>query len=172
MKPLTIEELKSLEVGDWVWLEWETQDPIYWKYAKQKAYFKIIEPENSGSIRFNNFVPMNYSDYGKTWTAFKNKEMAEAKGEIVELPCERKTKSTLLPYEVVYINEYDKVVVERFTYENDAKFRLAKLKGEDIEQEAFGLVRDDYVEKKARAAEIINELRVLEGKEPRTIKTE
>jgi len=34
---------------------------------------------------------------------------------------------------------------------------------------AFGLVRDDYAEKKARAAEIINELRVLEGKEPREI---
>lgn len=46
---------------------------------------------------------------------------------------------------------------------------LAKIK-EDIEQESFGLVRDDFAEKKARAAEIINELRVLEGKEPRKIK--
>lgn len=51
------------------------------------------------------------------------------------------------------------------------KGELAKVK-EDIEQEAFGLVRDDYDEKNARAAEIINELRVLEGKEPRAIKTE
>ena len=40
---------------------------------------------------------------------------------------------------------------------------------EDIEQEQLGLVRDDYTEKKARAAEIINELRVLEGKEPRAV---
>lgn len=38
---------------------------------------------------------------------------------------------------------------------------------EDVEQEALGIVRDDYAEKKARAAEIINELRALEGKEPR-----
>ncbi len=51
------------------------------------------------------------------------------------------------------------------------KAELAKIK-EDIEQEVFGLVRDDYGEKKARAAEIINELRGLEGKEPREIKTE
>lgn len=51
------------------------------------------------------------------------------------------------------------------------KTELAKIK-EDIEQETFGLVRNDYTEKKARAAEIINELRVLEGKEPRAIKTE
>lgn len=49
------------------------------------------------------------------------------------------------------------------------KTELAKIK-EDIEQEVFGIVRDDFVQKKARAAEIINELRVLEGKEPRTIK--
>ena len=51
------------------------------------------------------------------------------------------------------------------------KAELAKIK-EDIEQETFGIIRPDYEEKKARAAEIINELRVLEGKEPRAIKTE
>lgn len=50
----------------------------------------------------------------------------------------------------------------------ELKAELAKIK-EDIEQEIFGLVRNDYTEKKARAAEIINELRVLEGKEPRKL---
>lgn len=49
------------------------------------------------------------------------------------------------------------------------KDELSKIK-EDVEQEAFGLVRDDYEPKKARAAEIINELRILEGKEPRATK--
>ena len=48
------------------------------------------------------------------------------------------------------------------------KAELDKVK-EDIEQETFGLIRNDYAEKKARAAEIINELRVLEGKEPREV---
>lgn len=51
------------------------------------------------------------------------------------------------------------------------KAELAKIK-EDIEQEVFGLVRDDYAEKKAQAAEIVNELRVLEGKEPRGVRNE
>lgn len=50
----------------------------------------------------------------------------------------------------------------------DLKAELLGIK-EDIEQESFGIVRDDYVEKKARAAEIINELRILEGKEPRAV---
>ncbi|AWW06087.1 MAG: hypothetical protein [Caudoviricetes sp.] len=49
------------------------------------------------------------------------------------------------------------------------KAELATIK-EDIEQETFGLVRGDYSKKKARAAEIINELRVLEGKAPREVR--
>lgn len=51
----------------------------------------------------------------------------------------------------------------------ELKAELVKVK-EDIEQVEYGLVRNDYEEKKARAAEIINELRVLEGKEPREIR--
>lgn len=51
----------------------------------------------------------------------------------------------------------------------ELKAELARIK-EDIEQERFGIVRNDYAEKKARAAEIINELRVLEGKAPRDVR--
>lgn len=51
----------------------------------------------------------------------------------------------------------------------ELKAELVHIK-EDIEQETFGLLRDDYEVKKARAAEIVNELRVLEGKEPRVVK--
>lgn len=49
------------------------------------------------------------------------------------------------------------------------KTELEKIK-EDIEQETFGIVRSDFAEKKARAAQIVNELRVLEGKEPREVR--
>ena len=52
----------------------------------------------------------------------------------------------------------------------ELKAELSKIK-EDIEQEAFGIIRSDYAAKKDRAAEIINELRVLEGKEPREVKS-
>lgn len=48
------------------------------------------------------------------------------------------------------------------------KAELAKVM-EDIEQEQLGIVRDDYAEKRAKAAEIINGLRVLEGKAPRKV---
>lgn len=48
------------------------------------------------------------------------------------------------------------------------KEELEKIK-EDIEQENFGIIRDDYAIKRSRAAEIVNELRVLEGKEKRSI---
>lgn len=51
----------------------------------------------------------------------------------------------------------------------ELKAELEKIK-EDIEQETFGIVRSDFAEKKARAAEIVNELRVLEGKEPRGVR--
>ncbi|MCH5159188.1 MAG: hypothetical protein J1F33_08345 [Clostridiales bacterium] len=49
------------------------------------------------------------------------------------------------------------------------KTELCKIK-EDIEQESFGIVREDYANKKARAAEIVNKLRVIEGKSPREIR--
>lgn len=52
------------------------------------------------------------------------------------------------------------------------KIELEKIK-EDIEQVLmFHMQRDDLVEKQARAAEIVNELRALEGKAPREIKEE
>lgn len=74
------------------------------------------------------------------------------------------------------INEYaDHIEIVRRSEEQISqdnievlKAELAKIK-EDIEQENFGIVRSDFAEKKARAAEIINELRVLEGKEPREV---
>lgn len=59
--------------------------------------------------------------------------------------------------------------LREFHYQ-ELKAELENIK-EDIEQETFGLVRDDYEDKKMRAAEIINELRVMEGKEPRIIIT-
>lgn len=64
--------------------------------------------------------------------------------------------------------DIEKAAVERRQRHAALKAELARIK-EDIEQERFGLVRGDYAEKRAQAADIINELRVLEGKEPRPI---
>lgn len=71
----------------------------------------------------------------------------------------------------IYVLYTEEELAEREKKQSIAKLKaeLVKIK-EDIEQETFGLVRTDYAEKKARAAGIINELRVLEGKQPREVK--
>lgn len=49
----------------------------------------------------------------------------------------------------------------------ELKQKLIPIK-EDVEQvELFGIVRDDYSEKKQQCADIINKIRFLMGKEPR-----
>lgn len=84
MKPLTIAQLRNLEAGDWVWLiTREEQENLYAKFSHhynnfgREAYcFETV------GYTFHLFE----DDYAKTWLAYKNKEQAEAKGEIVELP--------------------------------------------------------------------------------------
>lgn len=80
MKPLTIEQLNSLEVGDYIWYERLG--------TNTKGY---IKKNTTSPDVFCMFIghPVDYSDYGKTWLAWKNKEQAECKGEIVDLPCLR-----------------------------------------------------------------------------------
>ena len=82
MNELTIEQLKSLEVGDWVW--------IVHLDINVGVYGAITNPINKECFEYE-FVEgaglHYYSDYGTKWVAYKNKEMAEANGEIVELPC-------------------------------------------------------------------------------------
>ncbi len=61
MKPLTIEQLKALEVDDWVWLEIKD---------KQSLYVKKCEARLEDGFNFiADFVVTValYSDYGKTW---------------------------------------------------------------------------------------------------------
>lgn len=75
MKPLTIEELKALEIGDWVWIEYAAAGRRFYamKFSKSEGdVFDIVE------------LPcvLYYSDYDKTWLAYKNKEQAEMSNEI------------------------------------------------------------------------------------------
>lgn len=86
MKPLTIEQLKSLEVGDWVWIEIFGDGKLK---SEIKAYFEILgntgEFIRSYHISLGSIV-FSFDNYDTKWLAYKNKEQAEAKGEIVELP--------------------------------------------------------------------------------------
>lgn len=82
MKALTIEELKALQVGDWVWIT--TIGSIGGFYAQ------IDEDSDCNMLCVRGeSMPFVYRKYGKMWLAYKNKEFAESNGEWVELPCLR-----------------------------------------------------------------------------------
>lgn len=127
MKALTIEQLKNLAVGNWVWaiIEQKDAEPMY-------GYFQKTADIDTSIFLDGRYVKQyfDYSDYGTKWLAYKNKEQAESKGEIVEFPCILKSNSTYPKNQVVYINEFGSIIVERFSYEQDAERRLAELKGE------------------------------------------
>lgn len=126
MKPLTIEELKALEVGDWVWIENKSL-PSY------SGYYKIIA--SAGDMYILSQIYKNetfrFSDYGKTWLSYKNKEQAECKGEIVELPCIVNTP----PFWYVLSDEFvGEVILYKYDTREQAERRLAELKGEKIQE--------------------------------------
>lgn len=97
MKPLTIEQLKALEVGDWVWVVVDDEEELT---LERSAYYKTIEPQTKDEMKYFMFAHddikrdgLLYSTYGTKWLAYKNKEQAEAKGEIVEFPCKVRDKA-------------------------------------------------------------------------------
>ena len=70
--PLTIEQLKALPIGEWVWITMETEDSYI------VGYYQLIHPLYTrlnavGAVDLD----LSYSDYGKTWTAYRNREQAE-----------------------------------------------------------------------------------------------
>lgn len=83
MKALTIEELKSLEVGDWVWV-------VYSKKG-ESCYEKIAGIDKTRVLFYGNDLSTTFSTYGTKWLAYKNKEQTETKGEIVEVVAQHKS---------------------------------------------------------------------------------
>ena len=82
MKPLTIDELKALSVGDWVWVV-DKETPLHTGYYQIHGFAKTHIHLNREACIW--VVPKAL--YGKDWIAYKNKEFAESKGEWVVLPC-------------------------------------------------------------------------------------
>ncbi|MDE7337325.1 MAG: hypothetical protein K2N32_04340 [Clostridia bacterium] len=148
-KPLTIEELKVLPVGEWVWVV--PSDDIFTPYYGQiNKYTDRPFDEELWVNSQTNIIVLYYSDYGKTWLAYKNKEMAEAKGEIVEMPCKvgdklygfvpypdrvEKVKFLGVGYEVIDKNRrhsFGNLGINLFTDKSQAEARLKVLKGEGV----------------------------------------
>lgn len=74
-KPLTIEELKALPVGDWVWLiDLERNKKVYATKLQSK------NPETRVCLDYvEDWHLYFYSKYDTEWLAYKNKEQAEAR---------------------------------------------------------------------------------------------
>lgn len=83
MKPLTIEQLKALKVGDWVWVvNTEKQESMYAKFSHcYNSFGRMAYCFETVGYTFHLFE----EDYDTKWAAYKNKEYAE--GKCVELLC-------------------------------------------------------------------------------------
>lgn len=75
---LTIEQLKSLNIDDWIW--------FVDKYANDGAYWQIYKSYDNGLVLIcgDNINMFSYSEYGTAWCAYKNKE--ESEGKSITLP--------------------------------------------------------------------------------------
>lgn len=132
MKPLTIEQLKSLEVGDWVWVV----SPMYMRGRYLQVHYNGVNTIQWYGIP-NDTLYM-YDDYGTKWLAYKNKEQAECKGEIVELPCIEPfstfnivTGEPSTAYNILYRDmESGELVIDCEIEQAEAERRLAELRGE------------------------------------------
>lgn len=70
MKPLTIDELKALQVGDWVWVI---------NLCKNRGTYRRLTAGMLGGLYFDKFF--DFEQYGRLWLAYKNKEQAEGGDE-------------------------------------------------------------------------------------------
>lgn len=76
MNALTIEQLKSLAVGEWVYLT--NADRMYGTYVKKLS---TSDDEGFAWENIETLEKYKYSEYSLDWLAYRNKQEAEAKGE-------------------------------------------------------------------------------------------
>lgn len=100
MKPLTIEELKALPVGDWVWII-NKQFNVLRYYQQSK---KCCEAFSVYGECYSTFL---YSDYGTKWIAYKNKELAKIKLDDEQIPDDVKIQALEMTclFKEQYINQ-------------------------------------------------------------------
>lgn len=132
MKSLTIEELKALEVGDYVWVvDMVHNNPLEYIKLYLIGDKGIVGKKEDGHLLHLEFGfgwgSGDLCGYGTEWLAYKNKEQSEAKGEIIELPSSydefEKFITQYSKGQVSIIEVYEKVVL-------DAACRLGELKRE------------------------------------------
>ena len=111
-KPLTLEEVKALEVEDWVWIDYLTLPKEHNEYVLKSSQstdsrlYDILDANEYGEETY-----LTYDSYGESWLAYRNRESAECKGTITELPCAVGDTMWLL-YDPLYVADICEVVIE------------------------------------------------------------
>lgn len=95
---------------------------------------------------------------------------------LTEIKINKDGSSTVIKYPTTKIEE-DILIYVPYSEQEVIDLQISQLTEkliplkQDVEQvELFGFVREDYLEKRKQCAEIINKIRVLMKKEPRTYK--
>lgn len=136
MKPLTIDELKALQVGDWVWVI--DEDFKNGRY-REITFQNELEPTLFYVSSYSNPAKVyNFTDYGTKWLAYKNKEFAESKGEYLELSCIEPFSSCNIEtgepctcYNILYRDKASgELAIDCEVDKSEAERRLAELRGE------------------------------------------
>lgn len=117
MKPLTIEHLKSLDIGDWVWVITEHYSRYVWIFNTEGEclHYQYSDIENR-------VLTLSYYDYGTKWMAYKNKEQAE------KYVLQRANEPNGLYSIYERVEQLD--LVYTCVSKQEAERRLAELKGE------------------------------------------
>ncbi len=82
-KPLTIDELKALKVGDWVWISRLNNKRASGYVTDINFTAKMFTCKSINRVS----TTARIADYGKTWTAYKNKEEAEKSTPDIKKKC-------------------------------------------------------------------------------------
>lgn len=151
MKALTIEELKALSIGDFVWM-----------VSLLKGYIPTSYHEITWGVSEELFYTLSngmrncviYADYGRTWLAYKNKEQAESKGIGDKL-------YTLLTFDICDNGEfsqctevYEGKIISIFTDENDTTYRLVMVGTSSMEAKLSEIGRTWFTTKEQAEARL------------------
>lgn len=100
MNEFTIEQVKALEIGDW----------IYIVAQNRQMYVQVCLRADGIVFEAKNYVIVpNYDNYGTTWSAYKNKELAFGETLSLTFPCNIGDK-------LFFVNRYKPTMqIETFT---------------------------------------------------------
>lgn len=127
---LTIEQLKALPIGEWVWVN-DTVEQIYsYMQNRQETIYNGKRETEICLETPSHYKRYSYSDYGKTWIAYKNKEEAEGEydSQAVELEAVKQDKANL-ERTIEEINETLKdngITIDSYGNVNDSRVDKAK----------------------------------------------